>query len=250
MGAAVVGREPMAAPAQGRPGAPRRRRARRLPPARHRRRVQRRPPALRQGPVRPRHRTARRQATKVRPKPAVAPRRAQLGLSGSRRSATARQECGKSAWHGGGRWLCPVLFPILLRHIRTMKRLFGRALLMLAFLPAAACTPQSGLESGSAQLTQSGFGAIAFSPASQDWSFRWNSSSPENAATLAVSDCQDASCQIVLEFGPKQCGTLALGPSGYGVGVGRSTAAAEKTALAQCSVGGQQCRVAPAECNS
>jgi hypothetical protein len=102
----------------------------------------------------------------------------------------------------------------------------------------------------SAESQASGHGAVAYSSASRDWGLRWNVTSRARAAQLAMKDCAAASCQIVLEFGPRQCGTLALGPSRYGVGVGPTAAAAEKAALAQCSVGGQQCRVAPAECNS
>lgn len=102
----------------------------------------------------------------------------------------------------------------------------------------------------SAESQASSYGAVAYSSASRDWGLRWNVTSPVRAAQLAMRDCAVASCQIVLEFGPKQCGTLALGPSHYGVGVGPTAAAAEKAALAQCSVDGQQCRVAPAECNS
>ncbi|MCC8999713.1 MAG: DUF4189 domain-containing protein, partial [Candidatus Contendobacter sp.] len=65
----------------------------------------------------------------------------------------------------------------------------------------------------------------------------------------ALADCATTDCQVVLEFGPGQCGTLALGNPGFGVGLGDTPAAAEGAALAECQRKGQGCRVAEAECN-
>lgn len=93
------------------------------------------------------------------------------------------------------------------------------------------------------------YGAAAYAPSTQDWRFRWRAADPHRARQRVLEDCAAADCRVVLEFGPDQCGTLALGQGGLGVGRGDTPAAAEAAALAECQRAGSDCRVAAAECN-
>jgi hypothetical protein len=105
------------------------------------------------------------------------------------------------------------------------------------------------LHAGCAGLGADGHGAVAYAPSTQDWRLRWQATDPQRARQRALADCAATDCRVVLEFGPGQCGTLALGQGGLGVGRGDTPAAAETTALAECQHTGSGCRVAPAECN-
>jgi hypothetical protein len=78
---------------------------------------------------------------------------------------------------------------------------------------------------------------------------RWQAVDARRARERALADCTASDCQVVLESGPGQCGTLALGSGGFGVGQGDTPAAAEAAALAECQRAGADCRVAAAECN-
>lgn len=93
------------------------------------------------------------------------------------------------------------------------------------------------------------YGAIAYAPDAQDWRMRWQAVDARRAREQALADCANADCQIVLEFGPGQCGTLALGEGGFAVGQADTPAAAEAAALKECQRTGSTCRVAAAECN-
>lgn len=94
-----------------------------------------------------------------------------------------------------------------------------------------------------------GYGAVAYAPSTQDWVLRWRVIKPERARQRALADCAVADCQVILEFGPGQCGTLALGPTSFGAGQGDTPAVAEAMALDECGSQEQSCRVVPAECN-
>jgi len=123
-----------------------------------------------------------------------------------------------------------------------MKTATG-GLLVLILASSAGCAGSG------ASSTADGYGAAAHAPSTQDWRLRWQAADPQRARQQALADCGAADCRVVLEFGPGQCGTLALGRSGIGVGQGDTPAAAETAALAECQRTGQGCRVAPAECN-
>lgn len=123
-----------------------------------------------------------------------------------------------------------------------MKTATG-GLLVLILASSAGCAGSG------ASSTADGYGAAAHAPSTQDWRLRWQAADPQRARQQALADCGAADCRVVLEFGPGQCGTLALGRSGIGVGQGDTPAAAEAAALAECQRTGQGCRVAPAECN-
>ncbi len=117
-----------------------------------------------------------------------------------------------------------------------------------------ALVPMLGLCIGCASSdmanTTAGYGAVAYAASTQNWRLRWQATDPQRARQRALADCATADCRVVLEFGPGQCGTLALGQQGeFGVGLGDTAATAEAAALAECQRTGQGCRVAPAECN-
>lgn len=108
----------------------------------------------------------------------------------------------------------------------------------------------SGCATADKTETTNGYGAVAYAPDTRDWRLRWQAVDPQRARQRALADCAAPDCRVVLEFGPGQCGTLALGQqSGFGVGLGDTPAAAEAAALAECQRASPGCRVAPAECN-
>ena len=119
-----------------------------------------------------------------------------------------------------------------------MKVLFGVVLVV-------------ALNAGCAGLgTVGNHGTVAYAPSTRDWRLRWRVIDPQRVRQLVLEDCLVADCRVVLEFGPGQCGTLALGQqAGFGVGLGDTPAAAEAAALAECQRTGTDCRVASAECN-
>jgi hypothetical protein len=94
------------------------------------------------------------------------------------------------------------------------------------------------------------YGAIAVSDRTRDWRIYWDAPSKQDASRVALAECAQPTCRIILDFGPEQCGTVALGSNGFAVGVGRSGAEAEKNARTNCSAKGTGCKVAPAGCNS
>jgi len=97
---------------------------------------------------------------------------------------------------------------------------------------------------------QDGFGAIAFSTTTQRWHIRWNVSDQAKADALAAQYCGAEDCSIVLRYGPGQCGTFSLGDGGaLGIGSGGTEKIAKSTALAECTLSGQTCKVAPVRCN-
>ncbi|HQC71490.1 MAG TPA: DUF4189 domain-containing protein [Candidatus Competibacteraceae bacterium] len=108
------------------------------------------------------------------------------------------------------------------------------------------CCGCASLESTS---TGQGYGAVAYAASTQDWRLRWQAADPQQARQQVLQDCAAADCQVVLEFGPGQCGTLALGSRGIGIGQGATPDAAESAARAACQQQGSGCRVATAECN-
>lgn len=136
-------------------------------------------------------------------------------------------------------------------HLYTM---IGSVLLGVSLL--AGCT---NFEAPSFQMSsfgsgeparQDGFGAIAFSTTTQRWHIRWNVSDQVKADALAIQYCGAEDCSVVLRYGPGQCGTFSLGDGGaLGTGSGGSEKAATSTALAECTLSGQTCKVAPVRCN-
>ncbi len=136
-----------------------------------------------------------------------------------------------------------------------MNNFGSRAVISGAFIGAlllSACTdfsvPPLGLNN---QTPKDGFGAIAFSTTTQRWHIRWNVSDQDSADALATQYCGAEDCEVVLQFGPGQCGTFSLGSGGaLGTGRGDTENAAESTARANCELSGQSCKVAPTRCNS
>ena len=122
----------------------------------------------------------------------------------------------------------------------------GRWLFLIPTL--GFCCGCANLESASSSTGQ-GHGAVAYAASTQDWRLRWQAADPQQARQQVLQDCAVADCQVVLEFGPGQCGTLALGSRGIGIGQGATPAAAETAARSACQQQSSDCRVATAECN-
>jgi len=101
-----------------------------------------------------------------------------------------------------------------------------------------------------ARVSGETYGAVAVSDQTQDWRIYWDAVSPEDASRRALAESEHASCRVLVDFGPSECGTVALGPDGFFGGVGRTGPEAESNARASCSAGGADCKVAPAACNS
>jgi hypothetical protein len=115
-------------------------------------------------------------------------------------------------------------------------------------LVAIFCIDGCAISDNKAATT--GYGAAAYAAGTGDWRLRWQASDAQRARQRVLADCAAPDCRVVLEFGPGQCGTLALNRQGeFGVGMGDTPMAAETVALAECRRAGSDCRVAPAECN-
>lgn len=119
---------------------------------------------------------------------------------------------------------------------------------LLVLLPTVAMSCGCATVESAAD-TQDHYGVAVYAPSTQDWRLRWQATTSQLAQQRALQECAVADCRVVLEFGPGQCGTLALGPGGIGVGRGDTPAAAETAALDDCRRTTQGCRVAAAECN-
>jgi hypothetical protein len=95
------------------------------------------------------------------------------------------------------------------------------------------------------------FGAIAFSDSTQIWRFRWNVVEQQRAIDLALDDCGQADCRILITYGPALCGTFAMGRDGQtAAAAGRTPKESETAARAACNSVSEGCRVAPAQCNT
>lgn len=113
----------------------------------------------------------------------------------------------------------------------------------------SAAAPRSAAQETKPDVPR--YGAIAFSDQSQRWRFRWNVIDPQRAADLAMQDCGDSGCRILLTFGPAECGTFALGQNSVTAAAKAQTPRqAETEAKAACNDIGAGCRVAPAQCNT
>lgn len=128
-----------------------------------------------------------------------------------------------------------------------MKTLSGGLLVLVPTLGICCGCASSG--TADHPRSAESYGAIAYAPGTQDWRMRWQAVDARRARERTLADCAASDCRIVLEFGPGQCGTLALGSGGFAVGQGDAPAAAESAALAECQRAGADCRVAAAECN-
>lgn len=91
----------------------------------------------------------------------------------------------------------------------------------------------AGVCGGAAQAQ---YGAIAYDQVNCAWGRSWNYGTPQQAASVALAECHQAGCKVVLEIGPHQCGSLASTANcrGYGWGTSGSLAAAQSIALQEC----------------
>ncbi|RUQ31880.1 MAG: DUF4189 domain-containing protein [Candidatus Competibacteraceae bacterium] len=127
-----------------------------------------------------------------------------------------------------------------------MKGLLGLLVLIPTVAMSCGCAT---MKSPAADTEVNRYGVAVYAPSTRDWRLRWQAATLQQAQQRALQECAVADCQVVLEFGPGQCGTLALGRGGIGVGQGDTPAVAEAAALNDCQRSGPGCRVAPAECN-
>ncbi|MFZ4791000.1 MAG: DUF4189 domain-containing protein [Candidatus Competibacteraceae bacterium] len=127
--------------------------------------------------------------------------------------------------------------------------MIGRLAGLLVLLPTVAMSCGCATLESAADAKANSYGVAVYAPSTQDWRLRWQATASQLAQQRALQECAVADCRVVLEFGPGQCGTLALGQGGIGVGRGETPAVAETAALDDCRRTTQGCRVAPAECN-
>ena len=59
------------------------------------------------------------------------------------------------------------------------------------------------------QAAFAGYGAIAFDEQNCAWGRSWNYPNANEAAAVALKECGHAVCKVVIEIGPRQCGSLA-----------------------------------------
>lgn len=124
-----------------------------------------------------------------------------------------------------------------------MRRVPGLALALAAPLLTACASLVSDGGSGP------GYGAVAYSFGTGDWRIVNNARTAATAARGAQDAC-GPTCAIILQFGPGQCGTLALNAAGeHAYATGATVESAENTARSRCQSTGETCRVAPAQCN-
>ena len=127
--------------------------------------------------------------------------------------------------------------------------MIGRLAGLVVLLPTVAMSCGCATPESTADAKVNRYGVAVYASSTRDWRLRWQATTLQQAQQRALQDCAVADCRVVLEFGPGQCGTLALGEGGIGVGRGDTLAAAEMVALGDCRRSGHGCRVAPAECN-
>jgi len=154
-----------------------------------------------------------------------------------------------------------ILFTARLWKIEVME-MFLRPVSLIVVFALGACTSigesmkDSTTRNGPSRQTakpQSAerYGAITFSDSTQIWRFRWNVVSQQRAIDLALQDCGQSDCRVLLSYGAARCGTFAMGRDGKTAAVARHTAKeAETAARAACNSISSACKVAPAQCNT
>jgi hypothetical protein len=99
-----------------------------------------------------------------------------------------------------------------------------------------------------------GYGAIAFDEKNCAWGRSWNYPNVNEAAAVALKECNHATCKVVIEIGPRQCGSLASTPNcrGWGAATRSSLAESQASALFDCAKAntGTQCFARVNNCNS
>jgi hypothetical protein len=96
-------------------------------------------------------------------------------------------------------------------------------------------------------------GAIAFDDENCAWGRSWNYSTAQQAATVALQQCRYASCEVLAQIGPRQCGSLATTATckGWGWSTRPTLAEAQAAALQDCASAnaGYECIARVGDCN-
>lgn len=89
---------------------------------------------------------------------------------------------------------------------------------------------------GSAGPAHAQYGAIAYDRVNCAWGRSWNYGTPQQAAAVALAECRQAGCQVILQIGPHQCGSLAstVNCRGFGWATSPALAVAQNSALQEC----------------
>jgi len=131
------------------------------------------------------------------------------------------------------------------QHLHSLSRsLYLGIFLLVGCANVGSPATQAIPAASSAATKEDGYGAIAFSAATQRWHIRWNVSDQARADTLASRYCGAEDCAVVLRYGPGQCGTFSLGDDGaLGTGSGDTETAAASAALAACRLSDKRARL-------
>lgn len=96
------------------------------------------------------------------------------------------------------------------------------------------------------------FGAIAYSPATGQWGWARNFTTRAGAQNRALAECRSAargrSCQVAVWF-RNACGSLAIGPNGWGSGWGNTRARAQAEARGACNRYSRNCAIRLTTCS-
>jgi hypothetical protein len=99
-----------------------------------------------------------------------------------------------------------------------------------------------------------GYGAIAFDEQNCAWGRSWNYPSANEAAAVALKECNHSVCKVVIEIGPRQCGSLASTQNckGWGAATRATLAQSQASALNDCAKAnaGTECFARINNCNS
>lgn len=96
------------------------------------------------------------------------------------------------------------------------------------------------------------FGAIVYSPTTGQWGWSRNYATRFGARHRALAECRSAagdwSCQVAVLF-ENACGSLAVGPNGWGSGTGPTRARAEAEARGDCNRQARGCTIRLTTCS-
>ncbi|SOE08316.1 uncharacterized protein DUF4189 [Hoeflea halophila] len=103
----------------------------------------------------------------------------------------------------------------------------------------------------SSAVSADNFGAIAFSKSTGAYGYSYDHQSRQNAEAVAMNECRSRSrgCKVAIWF-KNACGSVAIGPNGWGSAWAGSRGNAERAALSNCSKHTRNCKVLAWTCTT